>query len=187
MTWKGFPNPARVRIALAEKGAADAVEFVPIDVFGGVHRTKAFRFKKPDASVPCLELADGSFISQSTAIIEYIDGSFEGESLTGKSPKERAQISMVNLRAESGLMNAVGAYFHHATLGLGRELEKDQCVDWANMQKQMASRTMVYLDEVLAANDFVAGDRFSIADITAFAGLVFANFAKVEIPVSLKT
>ena len=46
---------------------------------------------------------------------------------------------------------------------------------------------MVHLDEVLAANDFVAGDRFSIADITAFAGLVFANFAKVEIPVSLKT
>ena len=93
----------------------------------------------------------------------------------------------MNLLAASGLMNAVGAYFHHATLGLGRELEKDQCVDWANMQKQMSSRTMVYLDEVLAANDFVAGDRFSIADITAFAGLVFANFAKVEIPVSLKT
>ena len=76
---------------------------------GGEHRTEAFRSKNLDASVPCLELADGSYISQSTAITEYIDGHFEGESLTGKTPKERAQISMMNLRAESGLINAVGA------------------------------------------------------------------------------
>ena len=136
MTWKGFPNPARVRIALAEKGAADAFEFVPIDVFGGEHRTKAFRFKKPDASVPCLELADRSFISQSTAIIEYIDGSFEGESLTGKSPKERAQISMMNLRVESGLMNAVGAYFHHAPRDWVQSYKRINALTWATSKSR---------------------------------------------------
>lgn len=92
---EGFPNPVRVRIALAEKGATDKVEFVPVDVMGGEHRTEAFKAMNPDAVVPCLELADGTHIAQCNAITEYIDGHFEGPSLTGSTPKERAQISMV--------------------------------------------------------------------------------------------
>jgi len=88
----GFPNPARVRIALAEKGATDKVDFVPVDVMQGEHRSDAFRAKNPDASVPCLELEDGTCISQCTAITEYIDGAFEGPSLCGTSAQERAVI-----------------------------------------------------------------------------------------------
>lgn len=182
---EGFPNPLRVRIALAEKGATDKVEFVPVDVMGGEHRSEAFKAKNPDATVPLLELDDGTCIAQCNAITEYIDGVFDGPSLTGTSPKERALIAMMNLRAESGLMNAVGAYFHHATPGLGPELETWQCPEWGNKQKEVAVATMAYLDRVLAENAFLAGDRFSIADITAFAGLVFADFAKVEIPQTL--
>ncbi|WP_299740164.1 glutathione S-transferase family protein [uncultured Roseobacter sp.] len=182
---EGFPNPARVRIALAEKGATDKVEFVPVDVMGGEHRTDAFKAKNPDAVVPCLELADGSHISQCTAITEYIDRHFEGASLTGETPKERAQISMMNLRAENGLLNAVGTYFHHATPGLGPDLETYQCAEWGSKQKEVAGETMTYLDEVLADNEYLAGNAFSIADITAFAGLAFADLAKVEIPESL--
>lgn len=182
---EGFPNPARVRIAIAEKGATDQVEFVPIDVMGGEHRTAAFKSKNPDAVVPCLELVDGSHISQCNAITEYIDGHFDGPSLTGNTPKQRAQISMMNLRAENGLLNAVGTYFHHATPGLGPDLETYQCAEWGNKQKEVAGQTMVYLDEVLADNDFLAGSEFSVADITAFAGLAFADFAKVEIPTTL--
>ncbi|WP_299410132.1 glutathione S-transferase [uncultured Roseobacter sp.] len=182
---EGFPNPARVRIALAEKGATDKVEFVPVDVMGGEHRTDAFKAKNPDAGVPCLELADGSHISQCTAITEYIDRHFEGASLTGETPKERAQISMMNLRAENGLLNAVGTYFHHATPGLGPDLETYQCAEWGSKQKEVAGETMTYLDEVLADNEYLAGNAFSIADITAFAGLAFADLAKVEIPETL--
>lgn len=182
---EGFPNPARVRIALAEKGAMARVEFIPVDVMGGEHRTDAFKAKNPDAAVPCLELPDGTHISQCTAITEYIDGHFEGASLTGKTPKERATISMMNLRAENGLLNAIGTYFHHATPGLGSDLETYQCSEWGNKQKEVAGQTMAYLDEVLADNAFLAGDNFSMADITAFAGLAFADFAKVEIPEGL--
>jgi glutathione S-transferase len=182
---EGFSNPARVRIALAEKGATDNIEFIPVDVMGGEHRTDAFKAKNPDAVVPCLELADGSHISQCTAITEYIDNHFEGASLTGETPKERAQVSMMNLRAENGLLNAVGTYFHHATPGLGPDLETYQCAEWGNKQKEVAGQTMAYLDEVLADNEFLAGNKFSMADITAFAGLAFADFAKVEIPESL--
>jgi len=80
---------------------------VPFDVMGGGHRTETVKSRNPDATVPCLELADGSHISQCNAITEYIDGHFEGPSLTGTTPKQRAQISMMNLRAENGLFNAV--------------------------------------------------------------------------------
>lgn len=179
---EGFPNPARVRIALAEKGATDRVEFIPVDVMGGAHRSAAFRAKNPDATVPCMELEDGTHISHCNAIIEYIDAALEGPSLTGESPTDRARISMMNLRAETGLLNAVGAYFHHATPGLGPDLETDPCAEWGQKQKGVAEATMVYLDSVLAKTAFLAGDRFSMADITAFAGLAFADLAEVPIP-----
>jgi glutathione S-transferase len=93
---------------------------------------------------------------------------------------------MMNIRAESGLMNAVGAYFHHATQGLGPDLETWQCPDWGSKQKEVAQLTMTYLDGVLTESDFVAGNRFTVADITAYAGLAFAEFAKVEIPENLR-
>lgn len=181
----GFPNPARIRIALAEKGATDKIEFVAIDVMGGEHRTEAFKAKNPDATVPCLELTDGTHISQCNAITEFIDGHFDGPSLTGTTPKQRAQIAMMNLRAENGLLNAVGTYFHHATPGLGPHLETYQCAEWGNRQKDVAGQTMAYLDKVLADSDYIAGSAFSVADITAFAGLAFADFAKIDIPKSL--
>lgn len=183
---EGFPNPARVRIALAEKGAYDSVEFVPVDVMGGEHRTEEFRKINRDAVVPCLELEDGTTISQCNAITEYIDGVYDGgPSLTGQTPRARAQISMMNARAENGLLNAVANYFHHATEGLGPDLEVDQNAEWGLKQKEVATTTMAYLDEVLAENAYVAGDSFSMADITVFAGLAFADFAGIEIPASL--
>ena len=182
---EGFPNPVRVRIALAEKGATDKVEFVSVDVMNGEHRTNAFKAMNPDASVPCAELDDGTHLSQVTAITEYIDGTFEGPSLFGNTPKDRAVIHMMNRRAENGLVDAVGAYFHFATDGLGPELETYQNSDWGLRQREVATQTMTYLDGVLSTSDFLAGDQFSMADITAFAGLAFADFAKVDIPENL--
>ena len=174
-----------MRIALAEKGATDKVEFVSVDVMNGEHRTDAFKAINPDASVPCAQLDDGTYSSQVTAITEYIDGTFEGPSLFGKTPKDRAVIHMMNRRAENGLVDAVGAYFHFATDGLGPELETYQNSDWGLRQREAATQTMAYLDRVLSTSDFLAGDQFSMADITAFAGLAFADFAKVDIPENL--
>jgi len=182
---EGFPNPARVRIALAEKGAVDDVEFVSVDVMNGEHRSAEYVSKNPDASVPLLELDDGTYLSQCTAITEYIDGTYSGASLCGQSPKERAIIHMMNRRAENGLLDAVGDYFHHATPGLGPTLETNQVADWGNWRKSKAIETMRYLDDTLKSRAYVAGDSFSMADITVFAGLAFADFAKIEIPAEL--
>lgn len=182
---EGFPNPARVRLALAEKNALDHAEFITVDVMNGEHRTDSFKQKNPDATVPYAELDCGTCISQCTAITEYIDGSFEGPSLIGDTPKQRAVTQMMNLRAEAGLVDAVGAYFHHATPGLGPDLETNQNAAWGESNKTRAQKTMRYFDDVLGSSDYLAGGEFSMADITAFAGLAFADFAKVDIPAGL--
>ena len=182
---EGWPNPLRVRVALAEKGATDQAEFLPVDVMGLEHRTAEFKSKNPDATVPYAELDCGTCISQCNAIIEYIDGAFDGPSLIGDTPKQRAVTQMMNLRAEAGLLDAAGAYFHHATPGLGPELQTYQNAEWGMKKKETALATMSYLNGVLADSDFIAGDQFSMADITAFAGLVFAGFAKIDIPSEL--
>lgn len=182
---EGLPNPTRIRIALAEKGATDKVQFIPVDVMAGEHRTPAFIAKNPDATVPYAELECGTCISQCTAITEYIDGEFDGPELIGDSPKQRAKTQMMNLRAESGLLDAVGAYFHHATPGLGPALETYQNAEWGEKKRETALATMEYFDEVLKDSQHLAGDAFTMADITAYAGLGFADFAKVEIPARL--
>jgi len=177
-----FPNPARVRIALAEKNATEAVTFVPVDVMGGEHRKPEFMAKNPAAAVPILELEDGTCVAECSAITEYIDQTFDGPSLTGSTAKERAVIQMMQRRAEFMVLDAVGAYFHHATSGLGPELEQNQNEAWGLRQKENALNGMVYFNKVLAEKPFVAGNDFTAADIALFAGLAFADFANVEVP-----
>lgn len=180
--FEGFPNPARVRIALAEKGLADQVDYISVDVPGGEHKTQAFRDKNPSGLVPALEIEDGTVLAECTAITEYLDGIGSGPSLIGDKPAERAVVHMMQRRAEADLLDAVGAYFHHATPGLGPDIETTQCAEWGNIQKDRAVAGMRYFNDVLADQDYVAGDSFTMADITAFAGLAFADFAKIDIP-----
>ena len=178
----GFPNPARVSIALAEKGLTDKVMFVTIDVPGGAHKKPEFLAKNPSGAVPVLELDDGTTIAECTAITEYLDHLSGEPTLTGRTPKERAVIHMMQRRAEAGVLDAVGAYFHHATPGFGPEIESYQCAEWGHHQRGRALAGMRYLDGVLAGRSYLAGDAFSMADITAFAGLAFADFVKIEVP-----
>lgn len=182
--YEGFPNPARVRIALAEKKLMDQVEFIHVDVPAGEHRKPEFLAKNPSCAVPVLELDDGTTISECTAITEYIDHAYDGISLTGNSARERAVVHMMQRRAEQDLMDAVGGYFHHATEGLGPDVEQYQNREWGEKQRERAVKGMRYFDTVLSNQPYVAGDHFSMADITVFAGLGFADFAKIEIPES---
>ena len=172
---ENFPNPKRVRMALREKRALDQVEFVPVDVKGGELRTPAMRAKNPDATVPFMELEDGTVVARCTPIIEYIDSVFDGPSLTGSSARERALIHVMNLRVEEGLLNAGADYFHHATAGLGPELETDQVPAWGERQKRRVQDSARYLDGVLEGQAYLVGDKFTMADITAYVGLSLAN------------
>lgn len=183
--FKGFPNPARVRIALAEKGLTDRVEFVHVNVPAGEHKLPAFVAKNPSAAVPVLELDDGTMIAECTAITEYLDHLDGTPTLTGSSPKQRAVIHMMQRRAEAELMDAVATYFHHATPGLGAKIELYQNREWGEKSRDRALAGMAYFDRVLGSQPYLAGDAFSMADITAFVGLGFADFAKIAIPADL--
>ncbi len=183
--YKGFPNPARVRIALAEKGLLDQVEFVHVDVPGGEHKRAAFLAKNPSGAVPLLELDDGTMISECTAITEYLDNQDGDPVLTGRTAKERAVVHMMQRRIEAGLLDAAAAYFHHATTGLGPDIETYQNADWGRKQGERAVATMRTLDSELAGRAYMAGDEFTMADISAMAGLSYADFAKIETPPEL--
>jgi glutathione S-transferase len=180
--FKGFPNPLRVRIALAEKELTGQVEFITVNVPEGEHRTPEFLAKNPLGQVPVLELDDGTCIAECSAITEYLDKLAGEPALTGSTAKQRAVIHMMQRRVEAGLLDAVGTYFHHATPGLGPMMETYQNPEWGERSRERAVACMRYLDGVLARQPFVGGEAFSVADITAFAGLVFADFARIEIP-----
>ena len=184
----GFPNPARIRIVLAEKGIDAQIQFVPIDLIGAEHKQAAFLAVNPAGTLPVLQLDDGTFLSESTAITEYLDNLDGNPTLTGKTALEKGLIHMMQKRAESELLDPVGLYFHHATPGLGDLLrvykspEWTGRKDWGERSGAKAIQGMIYFNEVLKNQSFVAGDKFSMADITVFAGLMFADAAGLKIP-----
>jgi glutathione S-transferase len=184
----GFPNPLRIRIVLAEKGLGSQVEFIKVDLPAAEHKQPAFLAINPLGTVPVLQLDDGTNIAECTAITEYLDNLDGHPTLTGTTAKEKAVIHMMQKRAESELADPVGFYFHHATPGLGPALqaykspEWDGRVEWGNRQRSKAVAGMKYFDEVLRDQAYVAGEQFSMADITVYAGLIFAGFASIAVP-----
>jgi glutathione S-transferase len=183
--YKGFPNPTRIRITLAEKGLLDRTEFVHVDVLAGAARRPEFLAKNPMGTVPVLELEDGTHISECSAITEYLDHLTGEPTLTGKGARERAVIHMMSRRAEANLLDACAVYYHHATPGFGPELETYQNREWGEKCGEKAVGAMHYLDKILAGQPYVAGEHFTMADITVLAGLAYADYAKIEVPAAL--
>jgi glutathione S-transferase len=184
----GFPNPARIRIVLAEKGLDAQVAFVKVDLFAAEHKQEAFLAINPAGTVPVLQLDDGTYISECVAITEYLDNLDGNPVLTGRTPKEKALIHMMQKRADDQMIDAIGIYFHHATPGLGATLEAYKSPDWAERGEwgrrslQKFERGMRYFDQVLRDQPYVAGQQFSMADITVYGALMHAGAAGVAIP-----
>jgi glutathione S-transferase len=177
------PYPARVRIALAEKNLQSRVKFELVDLYKGEHKKPGFiATKNYSGTLPVLELEDGTLIAECTAITEYLDTLDGTPTLTGKSPREKGLIHMMNKRAELELLDAISFYFHHATPGLGPDVEIYQNADWGLRSRDKAIKGMHYFNGILQKEDFVAGDFFSMADITVIAGLIFAGLLKLPVP-----
>jgi glutathione S-transferase len=177
------PYPTRVRIAIAEKQLQQRVRFEMVDLYKGEHKTPAFiEQKNYSGTLPVLELADGTLIAECTAITQYLDTLDGAPSLTGTTPLEQGVIHMLSKRAEIELLDAISVYFHHATPGLGPLVELYQNEEWGLRQRDKALRGMHYFDKVLQRQPYVAGEQFSMADITVIGGLVFAAIVKLDIP-----
>ena len=181
--WPTGPYPARVRIALAEKNLQSRIRFVSVDLWKGEHKRTEFLAKNYSGTLPVLELADGTFIAECTAITVYLDALDGAPTLTGRTPREQGLIQMMSKRAELELLDAVSVYFHHATPGLGPDVELYQNAEWGLRQRDKALRGMHYFDGILRTRPFVAGDAFSMADITVIGGLIFAGLVGLAVPV----
>ncbi|WP_426113064.1 glutathione S-transferase [Pseudomonas sp. DSP3-2-2] len=180
--WHTGPYPARVRIALAEKNLQSRTRFVSVDLWKGEHKTPEFLAKNYSGTLPVLELDDGTLIAECTAITQYLDALDDTPTLTGTTPLEKGLIHMMSKRAELELLDAVSVYFHHATPGLGPDVELYQNAEWGFRQRDKALRGMRYFDAVLQTRPFVAGETFSMADITVIGGLIFAGLVELAVP-----
>jgi glutathione S-transferase len=180
--WATGPYPARVRIALAEKKLRSSVRFVSVNLRKGEHKRPEHLARNYSGTLPVLELDDGTYISECTAITQYLDALDGHPTLTGTTPREKGMIHMMNKRAELELLDAVSVYFHHATPGLGPDVEVYQNAEWGLRQRDKALKGMRYFDTILQERPFIAGDVFSMADITLIGGLIFADLVKLPIP-----
>jgi glutathione S-transferase len=184
---QGTPNAARIRIVLAEKGLEPRVELVTVDLIAAEQKQPAFLKMNPIGKTPVLVLEDGLCISESTAITEYLDNLDGNPTLTGKTPREKALIHMMQRRVEMMLLETVDDYFHYGTPGLGKALRPWRMPDWAGAKEwgerrgAQAVANLPWFDDVLRERPFIAGDTFSMADISLFAGLAFAAGAGLPI------
>jgi glutathione S-transferase len=182
---KTAPSPRRVRIFLAEKGIE--LDTVQVDLGKGEQFSEEFRSVNPDCVVPALELDDGSCISEVLAICQYIEDLNPAPPLLGSSPEERARVSMWNGRVEQqGLMAMMDA-FRNASKGLvDRALPGPesyaQIPELAERGRKRVVQFFYSLDDQLESNAFVAGDAYSIADISAMVLIDFAGWIKISIP-----
>jgi glutathione S-transferase len=167
------PNPRRVLMFIAEKGIT-GIELVPVDLFKGEHRSEAFTGKNPMAQVPVLELDDGRELAETRAICTYLEGLYPEPNLMGEGFEERAFIEMADRRAELQLFLKAANCIRHTHPGLA-PLEQPQFADFGAAQGAKMRETARWMDGMLAQQAYMAGDRFTIADITAFCALEFAR------------
>lgn len=172
------PNARRVRIFLAEKKIP--MEYVQIDLAKGEQTSDEFKEKNMMAKIPVLELDDGTHISESVAICRYFEQTSPETPLFGTDAKEQAIIEMWQRRAELNLLFPIGMCFQHLSEFFKERIT--QVPQWGEVSKKAANANMNLLDSHLKDSTYLAGDNFSIADITALCAIDFGRTVKIAIP-----
>jgi glutathione S-transferase len=161
------PNPRRVRIFAAEKGIEFSLE--EVDILAGQSRTPEFLAKNSSGGVPVLELDDGSYLSESVAICRYLEGLHPEPNLLGRDLREQAEIERWNRRMELERFAAIGCTVQNtAPIFQGRF---KQFPDYGEAQRTLVYQRLERMDRELNGHHFVAGGRFTIADITALVAI----------------
>jgi glutathione S-transferase len=175
--YKLAPNPRRVRVFLAEKGLKVPLE--EIDIMKGVNRQTPFLAKNPLGGIPVLELDDGRLLAESVAICRYFEVLHPEPALFGTGAFEMATVEMWNRRIELALFVPVGMVWAHL-----HELTRTrikQIPEVGEQSRKVVEARYRWLDEELANRTFLAGERFSIADITLLIVIDFAKFNNISI------
>ncbi|PTW57562.1 glutathione S-transferase [Breoghania corrubedonensis] len=173
------PNPRRVRVFLAEKGIDLALE--QVDIGKLEQKSDAFTAINPYQRVPVLELDDGTLISETVAICRYIEETHPEPPLMGINAIDKAMVEMWQRRMELTLLLPVAFVFRHLHPAM-KEMEVPQVAEWGEANRPRAIEQMRFLDAELANRAYIAGERFTIADITAMIALDFCKPSRIEIP-----
>lgn len=170
------PNPRRVTMFMVEKNIAN-IDLVSIDLNAQEHKGETYRAKSPLAKVPALELDDGRVLTETRAICSYLEGLYPEPNLMGEGFEERAFIEMADRRIEWSLFLGIANSVRHVHPGLAL-LEQPQFEDFGHSQAQKVIEVAQWFDRLLEHQPWMAGPRFSIADITAFCAIEFAKLMK---------
>ena len=171
------PNPRRVRMFLAEKNVAyDTIEVLIAD---RAHQTDEFRRKNPLSLLPVLELPDGRILRESMAICRFLEEEHPEPNLYGSTTWERAQIEMWNRHAELELLFPISQVFRNShQFWVGRI---KQAPEFADIMREQIALRFDWLDGELAKRPFMAGERFTVADITALCAIDFGKVSSIRI------
>lgn len=176
------PNPRRVRIFLSEKGIT--VPFEQIDLMKLEHRAAGFAALNPMQQVPLLVLDDGTVIAESIAICRYFEEMQPEFPLFGRDALDRALVEMWSRRMELGLLQPVMQCFRHTHPAMA-ELERPQVRPWGEANRPRVLEMLRLMDRELSGRSFIAGDRYTLADITALVAVDFMRAARIERPADL--
>ena len=173
------PNPRRVRVFLAEKGIE--VPLVPVDMTALGHKAPEIQQLNPLMRLPVLELDDGTVLTESVAICRYFEELHPEPALFGKGALGKARVEMWQRRMEINLMMQVGHAFRHIHPAM-KEWEVPQITEWGEANKPKVVEFLRLFDRDLGDRPFVAGDEYSIADITGMIAIDFMKPARIELP-----
>jgi len=176
------PNPRRVKVFLAEKGISVPVE--QVDLGKMAHKSPQYTAINPLQRVPALELDDGTVISESIAICRYFERLHPEPPLFGADAKDMALVEMWERRLEFHLLGPISHIFRNSHPAM-KEMEVPQVPAWADANKPRVMDFLTLLDRELKARRFIAGDRYTVADITGMIAVDFMKPAKLSAPETL--
>ena len=182
--YKIAPNPRRVRIFMAEKGIQ--LQTVQVDLAGGEQFSDAFKKINPDCTVPVLELDDGTYLSEVVAICQYLEEKFSEPTLLGDDASERALVTAWNAKIELHGLGALAENFRNRVKGMkGRAMtgpdSYEQISELVDRGRKRFELFMSRLDQQLQDNEYIVGDVFTMADISAFIAVDFAAWSRISI------
>ena len=171
-------NPRRVRIFLAEKGIS--IPSVDVDMVKGENKGEAYRAKNPMGTMPVLEFDDGSYLAESMAICRYFEEIQPEPNLFGANTMERARIEMWNRRMELEIQLPIQDVFIHLNpFWAGR---RPQVAEYGRVRQAQLLERMAWLNREMADRAYIAGDRYTVADITAQCAFVMGRNTGSKIP-----
>ena len=164
------PNPRKVLIYLKEKGISD-IEIINLDLAKLEHKTPEYKSIAPNSRVPALQLDDGTVILETTAMCRYLECLYPEPNMFGESPMEIASIEMWYSRVSFELMMPLMHGFRHTHPHMSEMENQNQ--EFGLAQRKLAVKELKNYDKIIESREFIAGDRFTYADLQMVTSLQF--------------